>query len=63
VKACTRGKRTLEEIRQNKRDYHRRRTAVKRLLSGKVQGDGPCWCCRMPARGKTEFRLCIVCGV
>jgi hypothetical protein len=56
-----RGKRTLEEIRKDKRDYHRRRTAVKRLLSGKVKGDGPCWCCRNQAVGNTVYRLCIVC--
>ena len=24
--------------------------------------DGPCWCCRMPAQGKSEFRLCVNCG-
>ena len=56
-----RGKRTLEEIRQDKRDYHRRRTAVKRLLSGKFKGDGPCWVCRNQAVGDTVYRLCIVC--
>ena len=56
-----RGKRTREEIRQEKRDYHRRRTAVKRLLSGKVKGDGPCWVCRNQAVGDTPYRLCIIC--
>jgi len=56
-----RGKRTLEEIRQNKRDYHRRRSAVQKLLSSKVKGDGPCWVCRNQASGKTPYRLCIIC--
>jgi hypothetical protein len=55
------GKRTLAQIRQDKRNYHRRRTAVKRLLSGKFKGDGPCWCCRNQAVGDTPYRLCIVC--
>lgn len=55
------GRRTLEEIRQTKREYHRQRAAVKRLLSGKVKGDGPCWVCRNQASGKTPYRLCIIC--
>ena len=54
-------RRTLEEIRQNKRDYRRRRVAIERLLSGKVKGDGPCWVCRNQAVGETPYRLCIVC--
>jgi len=56
-----RGKRTLEEIRKDKRDYHRRRSAVQKLLSGKVKGDGPCWVCRNQAVGDTPYRLCIIC--
>ena len=59
--APQRSKRTLEEIRQDKRDYRRRRVAIERLLSGKVKGDGPCWCCRNQAVGETPYRLCIVC--
>ncbi len=45
------------------RDYIAKVSSMERFLSADVQADGPCWCCRMPARGKTEFRLCIVCGV
>ena len=55
------GKRTLAQIRQDKRNYHRQRAAVKRLLSGKFKGDGPCWVCRNQAVGDTPYRLCIVC--
>ena len=55
------GKRTLAQIRQDKRNYHRQRAAVKRLLSGKFKGDGPCWVCRNQAVGDTVYRLCIVC--
>lgn len=56
------GKRTREQIRQEKREYHRRRTAVNRLLSGKVKGDGPCWVCRNQAMGSTPYRLCAICA-
>lgn len=33
----------------------------ERLLSGKFEGDGPCWCCRNQAVGETPYRLCIIC--
>ncbi|MEY4402172.1 MAG: hypothetical protein RIR91_207 [Verrucomicrobiota bacterium] len=36
--------------------------ARHRLATGqKMQGNGPCWCCRMPAFGETEHRLCVLC--
>ena len=41
----------------------KRAESTRRRLNagGWMRGDGPCWCCRLPAFGSTEFRLCIMC--
>jgi hypothetical protein len=56
-------KRARKPAFYEQKDYLEKVSSMERFLSSKVEGDGPCWCCRMPARGKTEFRLCVVCGV
>jgi hypothetical protein len=47
---------------KDRRAYFIRRRAIKRLLSGKFKGDGPCWVCRNPAIGETQYRLCVICA-